>query len=215
MNVKKNASMKVVILLLVVVLLIGCVAGGTLAWLITNTNPVVNTFVAGEIGTLTLTETETTSGADNSQTKNFTIVPGVNITKDPKVTFSGNNIPAYVFVEIKSTGWTTTDDGKNFSIGEGTKQVAWEVAEGWIKLENGVYYRLVDANATNTEYPIIKGNTITVGSGITKEDLATTNGANQYLKSLTFTAYAIQSEGFVDVDGGSTAVQQAWAALNP
>lgn len=214
MYAKKSVSMKVVVLLLAVVLLIGCVAGGTLAWLITSTGPVENTFVAGEIGNLALKETD----AD----KRFIIVPGVDISKDPTVTFDGNNVPAYLFVKIEYTGWNTTD-GKTFTIGSDDKEMTWEIADGWTKLENGVYYRTVEADAdtqATRSYGIIKNNTITVESGITKDDLAKdSEGNNAYTKSLTFTAYAIQAEGFVnDAEGtenGKTAAQKAWIAVQP
>ena len=52
---KKSVSMKVVVLLLAVVLLIGCTIGGSVAYLMANTNTVTNTFVVGNIGNLTLT----------------------------------------------------------------------------------------------------------------------------------------------------------------
>lgn len=205
MYAKKSVSMKVVVLLLAVVLLIGCVAGGTLAWLITSTGPVENTFVAGEIGTLTLTETD--------EDKQYTLVPGVDITKDPVVTFNGNNVAAYVFVKVDGTDWTESNG--TFAIGS-NQEINWTIADGWTKLENvaGVYYRTVavdtdTATTADTEkYGIIKGDTITVSSEITKDNI------NNYTKGLTFTAYAIQQEGHAgDTDAAKAAA--AWAALQP
>ena len=49
MKANKTVSMKVVVVLLALVLLIGCAAGGTIAWLMTNTDPVENTFSASDI----------------------------------------------------------------------------------------------------------------------------------------------------------------------
>ena len=76
--------------------------------------------------------------------------------------------------------------------------MTWTVADGWTKLENvpGVYYRevVVDTDIANTaeteKYSIIKGNTITVSSDITKANIS------NYTKELNFTAYAIQQDGF-------------------
>ena len=205
MYAKKSVSMKIVVLLLAVVLLIGCVAGGTLAYLMAKSSTVNNTFVAGEIGTLNLSETTGNS---------YTVTPGVDITKDPTVTFDGNNVPAYLFVKIEYTGWNTTD-GKTFTNGSNDKEMTWEIADGWTKLENGVYYRTVEADAdtqATRSYGIIKNNTITVESGITKNDLAKdSEGNNAYTKSLTFTAYAIQKAGFETV---SDAWDQAQDATN-
>lgn len=210
MYAKKTVSTKVVVLLLAIVLVIGCVAGGTLAWLITSTDPVENTFVAGEIGNLALNETD----AD----KQFTIVPGVDISKDPTVTFDGNNVPAYLFVQVSYDGWTISEDGKTFTIGSGDKEMTWDIADGWTKLENGVYYQIVEADAdtqATRSYGIIKDNTITVESGITKDDLAKdSEGNNAYTKSLTFTAYAIQQEGHTGTTDAEKAAS-AWSAFHP
>ena len=49
MKANNTVSMKVVVVLLALVLLIGCAAGGTIAWLMTNTDPVENTFSASNI----------------------------------------------------------------------------------------------------------------------------------------------------------------------
>ena len=48
MKNRRNVSNKTVAILLALVLAIGCAVGGTLAWLISQTNPVVNTFTYGE-----------------------------------------------------------------------------------------------------------------------------------------------------------------------
>ncbi|MBR4289257.1 MAG: hypothetical protein IKT52_01285 [Oscillospiraceae bacterium] len=198
---KKNVSMKVVVLLLAVVLLIGCVAGGTLAYLMAKSSTVTNTFVAGEIGTLSLAETTGDS---------YIVTPGVDITKDPVVTFSGNNVAAYIFVKVEARGWTESKG--TFSIGD-NQEMKWTVADSWTKLENvpGVYYRevVVDTDTANTaeteKYGIINGNTITVSSQITKDNIS------NYTMGLTFTAYAIQKDGF---NSAADAWDQAKNATN-
>lgn len=188
MHAKKSVSMKAVVLLLAVVLLIGCVAGGTLAYLMTKSETVTNTFVAGAIGDLTLTENTGDS---------YIVIPGVDITKAPVVTFNGNNVDAYVFVKVEGSDWTESNG--TFSLGT-DQEMTWTIAEGWTKLENiaGVYYRevAVDTDIENTAktemYGIIKDNKITVSSEITK------NNIGDYTKSLTFAAYAIQQDAFAD-----------------
>ena len=101
MNTKKNNSKKLIVLLLVLMLLIGSVIGGTVAFLMTKTDPVTNTFVAGNIGVLTLTESDTAvKTADGKNT--YVIIPGKNITKDPKVSYTpavANDLgEVYIFV---------------------------------------------------------------------------------------------------------------------
>lgn len=51
---QKTPGKKSIALLLALMLLIGCVAGGTIAYLTTRTGIVTNTFVAGNIGDLKL-----------------------------------------------------------------------------------------------------------------------------------------------------------------
>lgn len=207
MYAKKSVSMKIVVLLLAVVLLIGCVAGGTLAYLMTKSSTVKNTFVAGEIGTLTLNETD---GNGNVVTaRSFIVTPGVDITKDPVVTFNGNNVAAYIFVKVEATDWTESNG--TFSIGN-SQEMKWTVADGWTKLENvpGVYYRevVVDTDTANTaeneKYVVIKDNTITVSSEITKANIS------DYAKGLTFTAYAIQQEDGGSDNAGKFTPAEAW-----
>jgi hypothetical protein len=162
MNAKKSVSMKALVLLLAAVLLFGCAAGGTLAYLMAKTDPVTNTFVAGDIGSLELKETT----GDN-----YLIIPGVDIKKDPVVTFNGieganNNIAAYVFLKIDADGWTV--DGTTYTI---SNKMSWTL-DCWTKLTDGVYYKEVVANAGKQSWPIIKDNTITVSSEITATDIA-------------------------------------------
>ena len=196
MYAKKSVSMKVVVLLLAVVLLIGCVAGGTLAYLMAKSSTVNNTFVAGEIGTLTLSETTGNS---------YIVTPGVDITKDPTVTFNGNNVAAYVFLKVEATGWTVSGSDTTYTYSIGTNQEMNWVLDGWTKLEDGVYYKEVGANAGEQSWSVIKDSKITVSSEITKADIS------DYTKGLSFTAYAIQKDGFTTV---AAAWSQAQTATN-
>lgn len=186
---RKRLSMRAVVALLVLVLLFGCAAGGTLAWLMTRSSTVTNTFVAGNIGTLTLTETKGNE---------YIVTPGVNITKDPEVTFSGNNIAAYVFLQVDAAGWTVTENGTGFTYAIGANQEMCWTLSGWTKVADGVYCKEVAANAATQTWKVIDGDTITVSSEITKDNI------DNYAKGLTFTAYAIQKEGFVSA-------AEAWA----
>lgn len=193
---KKSVSIKVVVLLLAVVLLIGCVAGGTLAYLMAKSSTVNNTFVAGEIGTLTLSETTGES---------YIVTPGVDITKDPTVTFNGNNVAAYVFLKVEATGWEVSGADTTYTYSIGTNQEVKWVLDGWTKLGDGVYYKEVAANAGEQSWSVIKDNKITVSSEITKANIS------DYTKGLSFTAYAIQKDGFTTV---AAAWEQAKTATN-
>ena len=143
-NRRRSVSSRAFIALLALVLVIGCVAGGTVAWLVATTDTVTNTFTYGKID-ITLTETERT----------YNIVPGVALDKDPKVTVKGGSEDCWLFVKV----------GQPIAFATG---VSYEIAEGWTMLENGVYYREVSKADTDSEYYVLKNNKVTVSSDLTK-----------------------------------------------
>lgn len=189
MYAKKNSGKKVVLVLLAIVLLIGCTICGTIAYLMTATPAVENTFVAGAIGTLTLTETDTDSETAGAQ-HNYTIIPGKPITKNPQVTYTpatANDVGSvYIFVKVTDNDWTCAEN--KFSHGG----LSWTVADGWTRLgtENVFYLTTSTALASKS---IIAGDTIEVATTITKEEIGDIATA---ATGLTFQAYAIQAEGF-------------------
>lgn len=206
MYAKKNSSVKAVALLLCVVLLIGGAIGGTLAYLMTSTTPVVNTFTVGNIGTLTLSET----GMDaTNRTKDYMVIPGVDITKDPKVTFTGNNVAAYVFVKVDAAeGWTTTDNHTYTCI---DKKVSWTVDNSWTLVDGttNVYWQeATTAGLSNVS--VISGNKITVASTVLQSEL--TAGA---VPDLTFTAYAVQKDNMADAAAAWAVALHNGAPVNP
>ena len=91
-NRRRGVSTRAFVALLALVLVIGCVAGGTVAWLVATTDSVTNTFTYGDIN-IGLTETKPV----NQQAK---IIPGVDIEKDPKVTVKANSENCWLFVKI-------------------------------------------------------------------------------------------------------------------
>ena len=195
-------------LLLALVLLIGCIAGGTIAWLIAESKTVTNTFVAGQVGELTLKENNA-----EIEKNEYVIVPGVNIPKDPKVSYApakGNDVekvPVYVFVKITADEWTKSDNTYSMISGDKT-MMSWTVADEWklVPGETDVYYIAVAKGNSITDQEIIEGSTITVNSTTVNEDniedLADAS-------DLEFSVYAIQQGGF---EGDPAA---AWTALNP
>lgn len=197
---KKSVSMKAVALLLVVILLIGCTIGSTIAYLIATPQSVTNTFVAGKIGELTLTENK---GQSTTGMTDIKIIPGVDITKDPKLTYTpatDNDIGSvYIFIEVSGGEWSYNDG--NFVTDEG---MSWSVDPYWTWLKGKVFYRLVESEDINSviDQAIISGNTIVVPNTITENtiDDAAAHAA------LVFTAHAIQAEGVGDVAAAWTAV---------
>lgn len=205
MREKKSVSMKLVVLLLAVVLLIGCAAGGTLAWLIAKTNPIENTFSAANIN-ITLVETPNADSDDEGTENDIWVgkmVPGTTISKDPKVTVVAGSEACWLFVKVTEAGGTVTIGTTTYSFDD---FVTYSMATGWTAVPNtnGVYYREVAASTTVQTYDVISNNQVSIPETVTKAMLDQATGNNA--PSLTFTAYAVQKEGFADA---SAAWQEA------
>lgn len=192
-NRRRSVSSRAFIALLALVLVIGCVAGGTVAWLVAKTDPVVNTFTYGNID-ITLTETTGTS---------YKIIPGKDIEKNPKVTVKGGSEACWLFVKVEEVGAISTIT---------TDPVHYAIDTGWAQLKDkdgkdvsGVYYRLVDAVDNDTAFNVLKDNKIIVSGELTKE---TINGYAVQQPTLTFTAYAVQKENIADA-------KTAWEKVTP
>ena len=167
---KKKGWLSVVALVLVLC----CAVGGTLAWLTDKTDPVTNTFTVGDID-IDLTE------SDHLDLK---MIPGKTITKDPKVTVKAGSEACWLFVKVEKSA--------NFA-----DFLTCDMAEGWTALTgvDGVFWREVGAVTADTFFEVLKGNKVTVQNTVTKEML---QGVKNGGPTMTFTAYAVQKEGFDD-----------------
>lgn len=181
---KKGVSTKVFLSLLALVLVVGCAVGGTIAWLTATTDPVVNTFTYGKIN---INLGESTGNA-------YTIIPGVNISKDPKVTVKAGSEACWLFVKVAEEGTFVAN------------RVTYSIEDGWKALDAtkhpGVYYREVNAVTADTDFYVLKDNMVTVSEELTKAEV---NGITTQ-PTLTFTAYAVQKDGI------NTAAE-AWAKV--
>ena len=226
---KNNKKTKLTVLLLALMMLVGCVVGGTLAWLVAETDPVVNTFTVGNI-TLTLTETPNAKSATDKTDNDIwqgKLVPGTTLKKDPVVTVGAGSEACWVFVKIEKTD-------VDVALGEGTEQknysfsdfIEYEVRTGtteWEKIEvAGVdyelyarkhtgtdaqsYYVLTNLENTNEEF---KNGCVQIPETVTKDMV---DGLGTTTPKLTFTAYAIQSEGLKTAEGNDViSAAEAWA----
>ena len=187
-------------LVLALAMIVVCVVGGTLAWLIATTGSVTNTFTYGDIN-IKLEETDATVAADGSATKEFKMIPGYTIAKDPKVTVLAGSEKCYLFVKVAES-----DNFDTF--------MTYEMADGWTALDgvNGVYYREVETSTANQEFAVLKDNQVTVSGDVTKGMLNDLNAEGATQPTLTFTAYACQ---FNNSNGTSFTAADAWAKVNP
>lgn len=128
----RSKGFKVMSLVLAFVLVVGASVAGTLAWLTAQTPTVTNTFTSAELfsdnGSFTLWEHEAEDDdgdgvytLDNSikvTSNSYSILPGVNIPKNPTVDVDGLEEHAYLYIKVTSTlpiGLTYTIDSANWT----------------------------------------------------------------------------------------------------
>lgn len=193
---------KLIALILSAALLLTGIAGGTIAWLVDKTEPVVNTFTYGDIN-IDLEETPTPDDDDNPDTNEYEMIPGEEITKDPKVTVNVDSVASWLFVKLTKSA--------NFD-----DFMEYDIADGWTQLLDdqgnavpGVYFREVNETVSeDVVYEVIKDNKVRVKGTVTKEMLNALDpeGAAATYPTLTVTAYAVQRSGFEpEISEGATA----------
>lgn len=166
---KKKALISIIAVALVL-----CVSiGGVLAYLTAQTESITNTFTVGNID-LTLNETTT----------DYKMIPGSDISKDPKVTVKAGSEECWVFVKFEKSA--NLDDFINYT-----------VADGWTRLQgvtDEVYYRQQAATPADTTYSVLTNDKVAVKDNVTKAMMDALD--NNSRPTLTFTAYAVQKAGF-------------------
>ncbi len=195
----KRTNKKLVSLMLALALCIGCVVGGTLAWLTDQTVDVTNTFTASDIE-IDLKET----------TADFKMVPGCDIEKDPVVTVKAGSEDCWVFIKVEETGVTFTPEGdtmpKVYSFDD---FISYEIdPNNWEQLKDeagnpvaGVYVTKAPVKDVTADRSIkvlgyydengtFVNNKVLVKDTVTKEMMNLLN--EDTYPTLTFTAYAVQ-----------------------
>jgi len=169
---------KATIVLTALALVLCFVIGGTLAWLVAKTDKVVNTFTYGDIN-INLSET---TGSE------YKMIPGNDIEKNPTVTVAADSEACWLFVKVEKS-----ESYESYLAN-------YTIADGWTELAgiDGVYYREVDAATAKagTSYQVLAGNKVTVLEGVTKTMMENIKNGVVKNPTLTFTAYAVQKDGF-------------------
>ena len=170
---------KLIIAVIALSLVLCCFVGGTVAWLVAQSEEVTNTFTVGNIQ-ITLTET-TGSG--------YKIIPGDSVDKDPLITVMAESEKCYVYVVVEN----------NLVINGKTVATPNINLDDWIPVgESGtkVLYRYkeeVDATKAKVELPVFTKVTF-ADSEITAENISEINN-----KTIVMRAYAHQSENITNV----------------
>ena len=191
---------KITVAVLVLALVLCFAIGGTLAWLKTETTPVLNTFTYGDINI----------GLSESDDLDLKMIPGNSIKKDPVVTVKKGSEACWLFVEVKES--ENFDDFMTYAIAEGWTLYNTTTSGSNIKTDNTtadtyVIYREVVKTTKDELFYVLAGKEgyqngyVTVNDTVTKKMFAALTEATR--PTLTFTAYAVQSDNV-------TTVADAW-----
>lgn len=244
---------QIIIFITAMVLVFAMACGATFAYLWSMAGDVTNTFVSGGFGKIYLQEVDDDgdkdinwfTGTDTDYEKSYTIVPGVDIEKDPQVkfTFESDAVSnAYIFVKIEfPTGATLKDTNNCWHYDEnssalntpitgkinGKEALTITMGDNWKKINasadgavvftycapQGAIQSISKAsNPLASGLSLFKaidanGKTIEVSDALTEADLQVfaTKMANY---DLSFSAYAIQTDGFIGE------VAKAWTKVS-
>lgn len=178
---------------LAIVLVVALSVAGTYAYLTAQTDTVKNTFTAAGLASkFTLDESKATQQTDGSYTldvndrvqeNTYSVVPKVNLAKDPTVHVKlEKNVGAYVFLAVDNNlgdGLTATIDDTQWTALNKTY-----TANG---AEWTIYYKQLAGSATPAQVDInvLAGQQIVVGDTVAAE-----------CGNIVFNAYLTQSAGF-------------------
>lgn len=209
---RRTFGSKSLVLVLTCVLLVGSAIGGTLAWLMDDSGPVVNTFTESDIE-ITLAETLPASNTAK-------MVPGITISKNPKVTVASDSEDCWLFVKITESTSPNLDD-----------YIAYAIAtEGWTEVSSNttetIIGRQVKKDDANKEFSILIAGTDTdeMGTDDASDDYEFSWGANEVCvkpsvtkemmeaintekPTLSFKAYAVQ---LYKAAGVEFSITEAW-----
>ena len=197
---------RTIALLMAVVMLFGATVGGTIAWIQAKTGEVKNTFTVGDIN-IELKEHDYIQSSNSLDTskeveieEDYKMIPGLTLKKDPFVRVKANSENCWVFVTVEKS--TNFDTYMTFAIDS-----TWEEVTGATGATDNlkVYrYKTVVNNSTSDQLlNIINGTNVTVKNTVTKSQLEAAKTANP---TLTFKAYAVQSDNLGDIN----TAQEIW-----
>lgn len=188
---RRTSGAKVFTLILALALTVGCVVGGTVAWLTAQSGTVTNAFTVGDIN-ISLAETTGTS---------YKVVPGATQAKDPTVTVASGSEKCYVYVKVTN----------NLVIGNDTVATVNIDSTNWVVVSNSGnttlyrYKEVVDALSAAQTLPVFTQVSYD-GDKILKTNIETLDG-----KTIVVQAYAHQSDNTTQANADTAA--KDWAGI--
>lgn len=212
---------KALLLGLCALLLVGASVLGTMAYLTSTPDAVVNTFTVGNVKIkLDESKLETDGNLDVSdrvQGNEYHLLPGGNYKKDPTITVDKDSEDCYLFVKVENNIADLTIDATQ----DGHTTIAAQMATlGWKTVPNVENVYVLYDNASNPavrkivhkneSYHVFDDFTIkgTVTNG-QLSDLQKEENKDTLVNKITVTAYAIQSSG-LDAKGDA----DLWTLVN-
>lgn len=212
---KSSKTRRILMLLGCAVLLVCLSVGATLAYLTSQTDPVVNTFTVGNV-TIDLDEAKVDEygvpvpSASPVTANTYKLIPGHNYTKQPTVHVAAGSEKCYLFVKVENSLAAIEAPHSNTY----STIVEQMQALGWYQLKNGdtdvdnIFYfadttgKPEAAQAESNHVVFNKFEVKTdVLSALKEGETADPNKTyiDQYTgKTIKVTAYAIQADGFAD-----------------
>lgn len=196
---RTSVRWKPLVLVLTLVLVVGCVAGGSLAWLTDKTDPISNTFTIGNI------ELGTNDTPSTVSTENITYVPGQTIERDVTFTVAQGSEPSYLFIRIQEENNTASGlDGKVVGYSVNSDLAA-------VPGHDGYYYMVVDTPAEDKSISVFVNNQFTINAGLTKNAI---DAPGFQHPTISVTAAAVQKENIPDSNSdGKIDHLDAWDLL--
>ena len=174
--------------------------------------------------------------AENLRTSDgnsYELIPGKTYCKDPAIYVNAGSTPSYLFVKVKN-GISTLEkkgDSENPTMKEQMVAKGWQLVKTNDSTKEELYIYVgmnagtTKATATIPAYPTeVQDNITAVGSKTQDEvyevfdefTIAITeeNEIKDYASAtVTLTAFAIQTEGFIETKDGYAGYQRAWNAI--
>ena len=232
MYAKKNRGRRVIALLVALMLVIGGVIGGTLAWLMTKTDPLENTFVAGDINIQMVEhKLDLQTGAHDSSNTYVTaqedaieLLPGRTVYKDPTVIVEKGSEPCYVRVFMivdYAEGMDNAYEGVEvISQWFNFDTANWTTKQVWQDYEANDYGHVFEFRYNGAVTAESKDQCLTLFDAITIPSDLDKNEDNEDMyyclqeAKLMFVAQAVQAAGFESMDAAFTEVGRPDVQLN-
>ena len=212
-----STNKKLVIAVVALSVAMCCMIGGTLAWLLDESNEVTNTFTVGKIE-ITLWENnlqaDGTLGTEEvTENETYKVVPGASQPKNPTVTVKANSENCYVYMKV-TNNMVLKIDGQTVEVATYTVNTGWELIGVATDATTGVKTYLYRFNtiqkldAENDQDVTALFDEITYAD----EEILLENIGDLYNKTIVIKAYAHQSDNVSDTVADEAA--KDWAKVS-